>query len=414
LREVLNGSGWALALPLVADQQLVGLIAVGSKRSGDPFFSEDVDALTTLANHAGTAGKNAARYEQVVLANEYLNNIVGALQNGVVAVDTAGVVTLINIAAREMLGLPHDSLLKADDLPAGLRVILEEVLGDGGETAARDVSLPSQPLLLLCSATRLHGHTRNGAGAVVVFSDLTPLKELGQQRARAESLSGLQRVSQALAHEIGNPLVPIKTLAKLLPNRVGDRAFADNLSRIVSREIERIERLVARLRRVAPTAEASHSVVDLRVPLRHALEVVEAAAASQDTLIEITLPSSRALVMGDSAEREELFLNLLTNALEAVVDQPPLLRCVWVSIIADAPLAIGQVVDSGPGKAQDLADRIFDPLATTQSRGSGLGLAICSGIAERHYGRLTVGNGGRKRCCFYVGNTARGGLSPQT
>jgi two-component system sensor kinase FixL len=226
----------------------------------------------------------------------------------------------------------------------------------------------------------------------VVFSDLTPLKELDKQRARAENLASLQRMTQAVAHEIGNPLVPIKTLTKLLPERFGDRAFADNVSRIVSREIERIERLVARLRRIAPTAELSHSLVDLRTPMRHALEVVEAAAADQNTRLDGILPPQPVLVMGDSAEIEELFLNLITNALEAVVDQPAGLRCIQVSVSVDDRGAIAEIRDTGQGIAADLVDRIFDPFVTTKSRGSGLGLAICSGIVERHHGQLGAAN----------------------
>jgi two-component system nitrogen regulation sensor histidine kinase GlnL len=396
LCDALSSNAWALVLPLLSDNELVGLVAVGSKLSGDPYFSDDVDALTTLANHAGTAVKNAALYGQVVLANEYLNNIVGAMQNGVVAVDSSGIVTLINAAARETLKLPRDAVLKADDLPAELHEILDEVVDQGRETAAREVTLtlapPSQPLLLLCTATRLHGHARSLSGAVAVFSDLTPLKELDQQRTRAENLASLQRVTQALAHEIGNPLVPIKTLTKLLPERVGDRAFADNVSRIVSREIERIERLVARLRRIAPTVDLRHSVVDLRMPMRHALEVIEAAATEQDTRLEVVFPSEPALILGDSAEIEELFLNLLTNALEAVAEQPADSRCVHVSVITDESHAIAQIRDTGRGIPADFIDRIFDPFITTKSRGSGLGLAICAGIAERHHGQLTAAN----------------------
>jgi two-component system nitrogen regulation sensor histidine kinase GlnL len=394
LREVVHGTSWALTLPLVADHRLVGLIAVGRKRSGDAFFSEDVDALTTLANHAGSAVKNASLYAQVALANEYVNNIVGAMQNGVVATDMSGIITLINPAARDMLGLMADAVLKVDDLPSPLRMVLQQVLSDGLRHTADELHLeqPSraQALPLFCTASSLNDHAGDRAGAVAVFSDLTPLKELDHQRSRAETLANLQRATQALAHEIGNPLVPIKTLAKLLPERLGDRTFAQNLSRIVSREIERIERLVARLQRVAPQMDLTYTNVDLRVPMRHATEILEAAAASQDTCLETALAASPVSIIGDSAEIEELFINLLTNALEAVVDQPAASRRVQASVAIEGTRAVAQIRDSGKGIPLHLMERIFDPFFTTKARGSGLGLAICSGIAERHRGRLTA------------------------
>jgi C4-dicarboxylate-specific signal transduction histidine kinase len=211
-------------------------------------------------------------------------------------------------------------------------------------------------------------------------------------QARAESLANLQRITQALAHEIGNPLTPIKALAKLLPERRNDPGFAENLSRIVARELERIERLVARLRRVAPRTEPNHSRLDLRLPMRHALEVIEATAAEQETRLKIALDASVVPILGDAAELEELFLNLLTNALDAVADQPANARCVQVTVAVQDSYAVANVRDSGRGIAADVIDRIFDPFVTTKPRGSGLGLAICGGIVERHRGRVTAAN----------------------
>jgi nitrogen-specific signal transduction histidine kinase len=404
LRDALNTSGWALVLPLFAEDQPVGCIALGSKRSGDPYFSEDIDALTTLANHAGTSIKNAALYSDVTLAHEYLNNIVSAMQNGVVAINTARVVTLINSTAREILGVCGANSLKAEDLPPNFRALLDEALDGALQPNAREVLLSGapklEPQLILCTAARLYGRLKECVGVVAVFSDLTPLKELDQQRARAESLANIQRVTEALAHEIGNPLVPIKTLTRLLPQRIGDRNFAENVARIVAREIERIERLVARLRRVAPTAEISHSRVDVRVPLRHAFELVEAPAAQQDTHMEISVPDDPVRVRGDSAELEELFLNLLTNALEAVLEQAPKLRRIDVAVTVNTSLVFIEVKDSGPGIPAVISERLFDPFVTTKARGSGLGLAICSGIAARHSGRLDVQNSGRGGAVF--------------
>jgi len=395
LHEALTGAGWALILPLFADQRLVGIIAVGSKRSGDPFFSEDVDALATLVNHAGTVVRNAQLHAQVVLANEHVHRIVTAMQNGVVVLDASGTVTLINPAARDALRLPEDVLLNIDDLPAPLRDSLAEVLTEHREGVTREVTWSHDdvtPRALLCTASILPAHESERPGAVIVFSDVTPLKELAKQRTRAEHLSGLQRLTQALAHEIGNPLVPIKTLTKLLPERVGNPAFAERVSRIVSHEIERIERLVERLRRVAPSSGVNYSVVDLRVPLRHALELIEATAAEQETHLEIDLPSDEVLVLGDSTEIEELFLNLLTNALEAVVEMPRDSRRVRSSLHVGTDHVVAQVSDSGPGISAEVMDRMFDPFVSTKSRGSGLGLAICHAIVERHRGRLTAAN----------------------
>src|SRR5881397_1100858 len=85
-------------------------------------------------------------------------------------------------------------------------------------------------------------------GAVSVFSDLTPFKQLETERRKAEKLAYVETLASGLAHEIKNPLVAIKTFAQLLPRRRSDEQFVDNFSRITTREVARIEELLARLR----------------------------------------------------------------------------------------------------------------------------------------------------------------------
>ena len=396
---------WAVAIPLLIDDQLVGLFAVAAKRSGDPFFSEDIDALTTLANHASLAVRNATLYGQVRLANDFVNSIVGAMQNGVIAVDTIGGITLLNPSARSLLGVAPDANLKLDSLPHAIRSIVHEVLDGGDARAPREITTASTDgstprLALLCTGSALNDNNGRRAGAVIVFSDLTPLKELDHERSRAEMLANWQRLAQTLAHEIGNPLVPIKTMTMLLPHRVGDAEFAQNLARIVARELDRIERLVSRLRLVAPREDPRLMRVDLRVPIRHAIEVVDAAAADQGTALEVALPQNPIMVSGESVELEELVLNLLTNALDAVVSKPHGSRRISVAVAVEDTLAVTTIEDSGPGIAADVLHNMFDPFITTKEKGSGLGLSICTGIAERHHGRLTAANAVRGGAIF--------------
>src|SRR6266542_4139932 len=105
LYDVLIAHDWALLLPMLSEDAALGVVVVGPKLSGDPFFPHDLDLLMTLANQAGIAIKNAQLYTQVVLANEYVRNIVATIQSGVVAVDAAGRVTMINPAAERLTGL---------------------------------------------------------------------------------------------------------------------------------------------------------------------------------------------------------------------------------------------------------------------------------------------------------------------
>src|ERR1041384_1065625 len=125
--------------------------------------------------------------------------------------------------------------------------------------------------------------------------------------------------------------------------------------------------------------------------MRHAFEVIEAGAAHQATQFDSDFPIDPVWILGDSSEIEELFLNLLTNALEAVADLPIGSRFINASLKINDSSAIAKISDSGSGIPSHLMSEIFTPFVSTKARGSGLGLAICRGIVERHSGRLVGG-----------------------
>ena len=90
LADHLTDANWSLVLPVISEDGVIALIALGPKLSGDPFYPQDLDLLMTLANQAGIAIKNARLYAQVVLANEYIENIVATIESGVVAISADG------------------------------------------------------------------------------------------------------------------------------------------------------------------------------------------------------------------------------------------------------------------------------------------------------------------------------------
>src|SRR5438552_4410389 len=94
-----------IACPLIDDHTVTGILLVGPKRSGDPYFAEDIDLLETLVSQAAVAMKNAQLYRQVVLVNEYVDNILSTMESGVIAVNAVGEISLFNSAAERLIGL---------------------------------------------------------------------------------------------------------------------------------------------------------------------------------------------------------------------------------------------------------------------------------------------------------------------
>jgi len=411
LYEELTGLNWALLLPLVFEDAVIGLIAVGPKRSGDPFYPQDLDLLMTLANQAGIAIKNAQLYARVVLANEYINNIVATLESGVVAIEATGEIALFNRAAAQLTGIPAQTALgqPVTILPAPLSQPLQASLAEGRAYAQPESELSdgtvTRPIISTTSPLR----DPDGAvlGAVSVFSDLTPLKELEAGRRRAERLAYFEMLASGIAHEIKNPLVAIKTFIQLLPRRQTDAKFVEEYGRTAAREIARMERLLERLRTLSRPSGRPRHALDLRLPVSDAIEAIRPTVGEKSICVSAALGHEPCVILGDHAELEQLFLNLLVNAYEAT--SPGGMLRVELAITGGRPTVA--IVDTGPGVPGELLERVFEPFFTTKEQGSGLGLAICAAIAQTHGARLQAANRQAGGAVFTVEFPALAGAS---
>ena len=397
LHDELVRNNWSLLLPVLSEDTLIAVIAVGPKLSGDSFYQQDLDLLMTLANQAGIAVKNAQLYAAMVVANEYLENIVATLESGVIAVNSSGKVAIFNRAAEQLTGLPATTThsRRATMLPSCLADPLLATVQDGEAriqpdvelvtAAANENAIVTRPII--CTTSPVRDPAGVVLGAVAVFSDLTPLKQLEVERRNAERLAYFQTLAAGIAHEIKNPLVAIKTFTQLLPRRRGDPRFLDEFGRISLREIDRMQRIVDRLSALS-RADGPREAIDLRGPLGDALEFVQPTLEEKSITVLASLSTDPCMVIGNPAELEQLFLNLLLNAYDATSSGG--------TVIVEATRLETEVVvtvsDSGPGIAPELLHKVFEPFITTKARGSGLGLAISAGIVRTHGGRLRAAN----------------------
>jgi signal transduction histidine kinase len=187
-------------------------------------------------------------------------------------------------------------------------------------------------------------------------------------------------------------LSPIKTLTRLLEHRGDDRNFIQEFRRIVTRELERIERLVARLRAVGRPQRTHFGRVDLRKAVIAAVEVLTATAEERKISLTFDITPAPLIVSGDQAEFEEMFLNLVKNAIEAIPDEHLSARNVTIDVSIVDSDAIARVTDTGCGFPETLVDQVFVPFVSTKPHGSGLGLAICASIVQRAGGHIRVAN----------------------
>ena len=395
--QVLQDLGGELAVPLISDQLLVGFITIGPKRSGDPYFSDDISLLETLVSQAAVATQNAQLYRQVVLVNEYVDNILSTMQSGVIAVNALGDVSLFNNAAERLTSLQADIIRgqSYDLLPTALAAPLREALHARNSRSEFEVSLrPDEDTAvpLVCSTAILK--RRDGAvdGALIVFSDLTRLKVLEKENSRAERLASFGALASGVAHEIKNPLVAIRTFAELLPERFAEEDFREDFSRVVISEIARIDDLVGRLRGIAASTPRQVGTIDIRVPIQDTLLLLRAQLEQTRTVVSCNFQDEAPLVAVPESQLKQLFLNLLLNSIEAMGTDGTISIQLFRRHLHASQWVVVEVADTGPGIPQSVRNSIFNPFFTTKPRGSGLGLAICRGIADAHKGTIRAEN----------------------
>lgn len=386
-----------IAFPLTHESETAAILIVGPKLSGDPYFADDIALLDALLSQAAVSIKNAQLYQQVVRVNEYVDNILSTMHSGVIAVDELGNVSLFNHAAERLTGFSAHTVQGTSyrHLPSALTLPLANLLETHAPTSEFEARIEhsSGPRIpVVCSTALLTNKEGTIHGGLIVFSDLTRLKDLEREKQRAERLASLGAFASGIAHEIKNPLVAIRTFAELLPERFAETDFREDFSKVVIAEIARIDDLVGRLRGIAATAPKHLGTVDIREPITHTLMLLRGQLERNGTTVRCEFDDTSPQVAVAESQLKQLFLNIILNSLEALGAGGEILVRVYRRQLHGTASIVTEISDTGPGIPDAIRSSIFDPFFTTKARGSGLGLAICRGITDAHRGAIRAEN----------------------
>ena len=259
--------------------------------------------------------------------------------------------------------------------------------GDWQESYDLQLDPAQEPLTLL-----VRGAALPGAARLIVFDDISEV--VSAQRAEAWS-----EVARRLAHEIKNPLTPIQLSAERLQHKLearlegADRNMLVRSVHTIVDQVQAMKQLVNEFRDYARLPTVKLQPVDLNALVADVLHLY-GNEADAGTLVADCTPGL-PLIQGDPTLLRQVVHNLVQNALDAVAERPaelaahaPAQVCVRTSLKRDEqgqPQAVRlTVVDNGPGFADKLLKRAFEPYVTTKAKGTGLGLAVVKKIADEH------------------------------
>jgi two-component system nitrogen regulation sensor histidine kinase NtrY len=342
---------------------------------------EFAPVFTAFRRMAADLGESRAALEET---QRRIAAILRNVASGVIAVDRSMTVTLANPAADALLGerIPPATRLEAV-VPEALVARVQSFLSHEADEEEFDESLGQRQLHV-----RLTRLTRGGGGAVITMDDVTDL-------ARAQRVLAWGEMARQVAHEIKNPLTPIRLgVQHLRRARADARADFDaildrNVARILA-EIDRLDEIARSFSRygTAPAERLPALPTDVAAVVRDVIELerlgrdeIEWSASGVD---------SPVLALASEDELREVLINLLENARLANAHR------VEMRVSVDGDHVRVDVDDDGHGIAPEVLPRIFEPHFSTRTSGSGLGLAISRQLLEGWGGTIGIESGARR------------------
>jgi nitrogen fixation/metabolism regulation signal transduction histidine kinase len=401
--------GNQLAAPLLLLADGVRQVAAGDLTAKPVFASNDELGGLTRSFAVMTSQVADARQAvqggiaQLEGARTRLQTILDTLTAGVIVFDREGHIDTVNPGATRILQRPMASWRgrRLSDLPDLQEFTLDverrfELLATSPEAGERDQWQESFDLKRGDGATLtllVRGATLPGDARLMVFDDITEVVSAQRSAAWAE-------VARRLAHEIKNPLTPIQLSAERLKHRLEaklegtDQALLLRSVATIVNQVQAMQTLVNEFRDYARLPAAQMLPLDLN---ELAGEVLALYGQAQDNgLLVARLSSELPRILGDATQLRQVIHNLVQNGLDAVADRPD----GQVELITS--MARGEhgellavrltVIDNGPGFADKVLKRAFEPYVTTKTKGTGLGLAVVKKIADEHGARLRAAN----------------------
>ena len=414
-----------LAIPLVAGGRVLGSLAFVTVTSEREWPDELVQRLQLVGEVFANALAQKGAEEALRSSEEMKSAILASLASGVAVLDRHGRIVEVNDhwarSARDggvfgaevgvdgsFLGACWKAALDGMAVAREAMIGTESVLNGSRTGFALEYAwgAPGAGRWLALSVVPLKGPD---GGAVVSHTDVTERKhaEMDAQRSRQElahftRVSTMGELTASLAHELNQPLTGILANAqaaqRFLDARPPDLGEIRAILSDIVDDDKRAGEVIQRLREFLRKGESALSLLDVNVLVRDVAKLVSSDALIRNITISLDLAGETPTVNADRVQLQQLVLNLLLNAMEAMTESGREHRRVIVHTrLTEAPAVHVAVEDAGTGLRPGTEDLVFEPFYTTKHSGMGMGLSIARSIVEAHGGAI-----------WAVNNTSRG------
>ncbi|MCK9246130.1 MAG: ATP-binding protein [Anaerolineaceae bacterium] len=398
------GAKYLFSIPLTVNTNLQGLILAGG--FGLVPDNETLRYLTLLGMHASSALKNLTTLEHAKMAMRNIRRlariqqtVADNLEEGVIVLSPDLRIAELNPAAESMLGYASKEVFqqRAEMVLIGNETLstlyknaqqgIPTLVGDNLNLNTRlGASFPAQ---VLCLPVTEDGQVRS---IVLILRDLSQSEKIRVHSKHLEQRAFLGEVSAIFAHEVKNPINSISTGLQLIGMKMAPDAPYANLIERLQNDCARVTHLVKSTLTFSKPIEYQIRPYDLAEMIPSILDRWAPRMNRLNVTYNFSAPTERLLVKVDPRAIEHVFVNLISNAIQAMEDTGGSLnvKIKQASTAIVPPQCEIIIADSGPGIPEDLVEHIFEPFLTTKTSGTGLGLAITKRIVTAHEGNIYV------------------------
>ena len=336
------------------------------------------DFFRGVRKHIGKLDAEHLREQYELVADEFARSeqLLHALKEGIVCLDAGGTVIRSNPAARTLLGAAPEDALPDLELPLG-KASRKEIA----------VTYPDARILEVQTVPF-------EAGTLVYLRDITAERQRTEEELRAGATKAVRDLAAGVAHEIGNPLNAIALNLQLLKRDPSDTEAVDICMSQVKRLDGIIREFLSALRPRKPDLMPG-SVAD---PLKNCLAALKQQFEERRIAVTLDIPAALPPVALDKAQMEQVFFNLVKNAMEAMKDG----GAIDIVLEADDRDVSIRFRDTGVGMTDDQLTHLFEPYRTSKEKGTGLGLMVCSRIVHDHGGSIDTESAPGKGTTFTI------------
>ena len=404
-----------LCLPLLNQGQLTGVLYLENNLAPRVFAPARIAVLKLLASQAAISLENTRLYRDLAEREAKIRRLVKANIIGIVIWDIEGRILEANDAFLRMVGYDREDLASGrlcwtDLTPAEWRdrdvqTVAELKMKGAVQPFEKEYFRKDGSRLPVLIGGALLEESRNEGVSFVL--DLTErrraemalresedaLREAQGQLAHANRVATMGQLTASIAHEVSQPIAASITNAQAALRWLGN--YPPNLEEVVralGRIVENANRagdVIGRIRALVKKEPPRRGQFDLNEAIRQVIALTRSEVLRQGVTLQTEFSTSLPPVEGDRVQLQQVILNLIMNAIEAMsgINEEERKLLISTETEASGGLVVG-VRDSGPGLDPQSMDRLFEAFYTTKSSGMGMGLAICRSIIEAHGGRL--------------------------